>query len=84
MIWSTTLTNCTKHIWGSSKSRYVSKLCGSSMKHIYKSVATVFLQMTSSTREPKFLVVAGCLRGISALMINFTKTIEEGEMLCSI
>lgn len=47
-----------------------------------KSVVSVFLQMTSSTREPKLLVVAGCLRGIAALMINFTKT--EGEILCSI
>lgn len=38
-----------------------------------------FLQMTSSTKEPKLLVVAGCLRGITALMVNFTKTMEEGE-----
>ncbi|XP_056155309.1 DNA-dependent protein kinase catalytic subunit [Lampris incognitus] len=34
-------------------------------------------QMTSSTKEPKLLVVAGCLKGISALMVNFTKTMEE-------
>uniref|UniRef100_A0A3B4GU24 DNA-dependent protein kinase catalytic subunit n=1 Tax=Pundamilia nyererei TaxID=303518 RepID=A0A3B4GU24_9CICH len=34
-------------------------------------------QMTSSTKEPKLLVVAGCLRGITALMVNFTKTMEE-------
>ncbi|KAM3592965.1 uncharacterized protein V6R79_002700 [Siganus canaliculatus] len=34
-------------------------------------------QMTSSTREPKLIVVAGCLRGVSALMVNFTKTMEE-------
>ncbi|XP_069813698.1 DNA-dependent protein kinase catalytic subunit isoform X2 [Dendropsophus ebraccatus] len=34
-------------------------------------------QMTSSTRQPKFSVVAGCLRGLSALLINFTKTVEE-------
>ncbi|XP_029384585.1 DNA-dependent protein kinase catalytic subunit isoform X2 [Echeneis naucrates] len=34
-------------------------------------------QMTSSTKEPKLFVVAGCLRGITALMVNFTKTIEE-------
>lgn len=33
-------------------------------------------QMTSSTREPKLLVAAGCLRGITALMVNFTKTME--------
>lgn len=39
-------------------------------------------QMTSSTKEPKLLVVAGCLRGITALMVNFTKTMEEGGMLC--
>uniref|UniRef100_A0A3Q4MQ59 DNA-dependent protein kinase catalytic subunit n=1 Tax=Neolamprologus brichardi TaxID=32507 RepID=A0A3Q4MQ59_NEOBR len=36
-------------------------------------------QMTSSTKEPKLLVVAGCLRGITALMVNFTKTMEEGQ-----
>ncbi|XP_044149983.1 DNA-dependent protein kinase catalytic subunit isoform X2 [Bufo gargarizans] len=34
-------------------------------------------QMTSSTRQPKFAVVAGCLRGLSALLINFTKSVEE-------
>lgn len=34
-------------------------------------------QMTSSTKEPKLIVVAGCLRGVSALMVNFTKTMEE-------
>lgn len=33
--------------------------------------------MTSSTKEPKLLVVAGCLKGITALMVNFTKTMEE-------
>lgn len=41
-------------------------------------------QMTSSTKEPKLLVVAGCLRGITALMVNFTKTMEEGGMFASI
>lgn len=40
--------------------------------------------MTSSTKEPKLLVVAGCLRGITALMVNFAKTMEEGGMLCYI
>ncbi|TWW70550.1 DNA-dependent protein kinase catalytic subunit [Takifugu flavidus] len=34
-------------------------------------------QMTSATKEPKLLVVAGCLRGLSALMVNFPKTKEE-------
>uniref|UniRef100_A0A3B5Q0B1 DNA-dependent protein kinase catalytic subunit n=1 Tax=Xiphophorus maculatus TaxID=8083 RepID=A0A3B5Q0B1_XIPMA len=34
-------------------------------------------QMTSSTKEPKLLVVAGCLRGLTALMVNFAKTMEE-------
>ncbi|KAG9478931.1 hypothetical protein GDO78_012545 [Eleutherodactylus coqui] len=34
-------------------------------------------QMTSSTRQPKLAVVAGCLRGLSALLINFTKSVEE-------
>ncbi|XP_061121318.1 DNA-dependent protein kinase catalytic subunit isoform X2 [Syngnathus typhle] len=34
-------------------------------------------QMTSATKEPKLIVVAGCLRGITALMVNFTKTMEE-------
>ncbi|XP_029313652.1 DNA-dependent protein kinase catalytic subunit [Cottoperca gobio] len=34
-------------------------------------------QMTSSTKEPKLFVVGGCLRGITALMVNFTKTMEE-------
>ncbi|XP_068437827.1 DNA-dependent protein kinase catalytic subunit [Clinocottus analis] len=34
-------------------------------------------QMTSSTKEPKLFVVTGCLRGINALMVNFTKTMEE-------
>ncbi|KAK6293152.1 hypothetical protein J4Q44_G00366530 [Coregonus suidteri] len=34
-------------------------------------------QMTSSTKEPKLTVVAGCLRGITALMVNFTKSMED-------
>uniref|UniRef100_A0A8B9RNH4 DNA-dependent protein kinase catalytic subunit n=1 Tax=Astyanax mexicanus TaxID=7994 RepID=A0A8B9RNH4_ASTMX len=34
-------------------------------------------QMTSNTKEPKLPVVAGCLRGITALMVNFTKSMEE-------
>uniref|UniRef100_W5KIE9 DNA-dependent protein kinase catalytic subunit n=1 Tax=Astyanax mexicanus TaxID=7994 RepID=W5KIE9_ASTMX len=36
-------------------------------------------QMTSNTKEPKLPVVAGCLRGITALMVNFTKSMEEGR-----
>ncbi|XP_060788690.1 DNA-dependent protein kinase catalytic subunit-like isoform X1 [Neoarius graeffei] len=35
------------------------------------------VQMTSVTKEPKLPVVAGCLRGITALMVNFTKSVEE-------
>uniref|UniRef100_A0A6I8P9D2 DNA-dependent protein kinase catalytic subunit n=1 Tax=Ornithorhynchus anatinus TaxID=9258 RepID=A0A6I8P9D2_ORNAN len=35
------------------------------------------MQMTSSTREPKLPVVAGCLKGLSALMCNFTKSMDE-------
>ncbi|XP_066538129.1 DNA-dependent protein kinase catalytic subunit [Hoplias malabaricus] len=34
-------------------------------------------QMTSTTKEPKLPVVAGCLRGITALMVNFTKSMDE-------
>ncbi|XP_034562055.1 DNA-dependent protein kinase catalytic subunit [Notolabrus celidotus] len=34
-------------------------------------------QMTSATKEPKLIVVAGCLRGLTALMVNFSKTMEE-------
>ncbi|KAJ3611495.1 hypothetical protein NHX12_021510 [Muraenolepis orangiensis] len=34
-------------------------------------------QMTSSTKAPKLFVVAGCLRGVTALLVNFPKTMEE-------
>uniref|UniRef100_A0A8C3LKH7 DNA-dependent protein kinase catalytic subunit n=1 Tax=Chrysolophus pictus TaxID=9089 RepID=A0A8C3LKH7_CHRPC len=34
-------------------------------------------QMTSATRVPKLPVVAGCLRGLTALMYNFTKSVDE-------
>ncbi|KAM9626909.1 DNA-dependent protein kinase catalytic subunit isoform 2-T2 [Trichechus inunguis] len=34
-------------------------------------------QMTSTVREPKLPVVAGCLKGLSSLMCNFTKSMEE-------
>ncbi|XP_042320371.1 DNA-dependent protein kinase catalytic subunit [Sceloporus undulatus] len=34
-------------------------------------------QMTSATREPKFPIVAGCLKGLAALMYNFTKSMDE-------
>ncbi|XP_004680100.1 PREDICTED: DNA-dependent protein kinase catalytic subunit [Condylura cristata] len=38
-------------------------------------------QMTSTVREPKLLVVAGCLKGLSSLMCNFTKTMEEDAQM---
>ncbi|XP_053414339.1 DNA-dependent protein kinase catalytic subunit [Nycticebus coucang] len=34
-------------------------------------------QMTSAIREPKLPVVAGCLKGLSSLLCNFTKSVEE-------
>ncbi|XP_066480516.1 DNA-dependent protein kinase catalytic subunit [Tiliqua scincoides] len=34
-------------------------------------------QMTSTVREPKFPVVAGCLKGLTSLMYNFTKSMDE-------
>ncbi|XP_045311337.1 DNA-dependent protein kinase catalytic subunit isoform X1 [Leopardus geoffroyi] len=35
------------------------------------------IQMTSALREPKLPVLAGCLKGLSSLMCNFTKSMEE-------
>ena len=35
-------------------------------------------QMTSTVREPKLAVLAGCLKGLASLMCNFTKSMEEG------
>ncbi|KAK9971873.1 hypothetical protein ABG768_025216 [Culter alburnus] len=37
-------------------------------------------QMTSTTKEPKLPLVAGCLKGITALMVNFTKSMEEDSV----
>ncbi|XP_013210333.1 DNA-dependent protein kinase catalytic subunit [Microtus ochrogaster] len=34
-------------------------------------------QMTSAVREPRFPVLAGCLKGLSSLLCNFTKSVEE-------
>ncbi|KAL1788740.1 DNA-dependent protein kinase catalytic subunit isoform X1 [Sigmodon hispidus] len=34
-------------------------------------------QMTSTVREPKFPVLAGCLKGLTSLLCNFTKSMEE-------
>ncbi|XP_075405763.1 DNA-dependent protein kinase catalytic subunit [Tenrec ecaudatus] len=34
-------------------------------------------QMTSTVREPKLPVVAGCLKGLTSLLCNFTKSTEE-------
>lgn len=34
--------------------------------------------MTSTVREPKLAVLAGCLKGLASLMCNFTKSMEEG------
>lgn len=36
--------------------------------------------MTSATRAPKLPVVVGCLRGLAALMYNFTKSVDEGML----
>uniref|UniRef100_F6W6L3 DNA-dependent protein kinase catalytic subunit n=1 Tax=Monodelphis domestica TaxID=13616 RepID=F6W6L3_MONDO len=38
-------------------------------------------QMTSATREPKLPVVAGCLKGLSSLMYNFTKSMDEDPQM---
>ncbi|XP_075350728.1 DNA-dependent protein kinase catalytic subunit isoform X2 [Mycteria americana] len=38
-------------------------------------------QMTSATRGPKLPVVAGCLRGLAALMYNFTKSVDEDPQI---
>ncbi|XP_013928118.1 PREDICTED: DNA-dependent protein kinase catalytic subunit [Thamnophis sirtalis] len=35
------------------------------------------VQMTSATKQPKFPIVAGCLKGLTALMNNFTKSMDE-------
>uniref|UniRef100_A0A670Y1A7 DNA-dependent protein kinase catalytic subunit n=1 Tax=Pseudonaja textilis TaxID=8673 RepID=A0A670Y1A7_PSETE len=35
------------------------------------------VQMTSATRQTKFPIVAGCLKGLTALMYNFTKSMDE-------
>ncbi|KAM6458275.1 DNA-dependent protein kinase catalytic subunit isoform 2-T2 [Liasis olivaceus] len=35
------------------------------------------IQMTSATRQPKFSLVGGCLKGLTALMHNFTKAMDE-------
>ncbi len=55
------------------------------VKCVFVCVRLFFLmllfQMTSLTKEPKLFVVAGCLRGLTALMVNFTKTMDEGGML---
>ncbi|XP_069477126.1 DNA-dependent protein kinase catalytic subunit [Ambystoma mexicanum] len=34
-------------------------------------------QMTSGTREPKLSLVAGCLKGLTALLLNFTKSVDD-------
>lgn len=34
--------------------------------------------MTSLTKEPKLPVVAGCLKGLTSLMVHFTKCMDEG------
>lgn len=39
-------------------------------------------QMTSTVREPKFPVLAGCLKGLSSLLCNFTKSMEEDFLCC--
>ncbi|MBZ3885751.1 DNA-dependent protein kinase catalytic subunit [Sciurus carolinensis] len=37
-------------------------------------------QMTSAVREPKLPVLAGCLKGLSSLLCNFTKSMEEAGL----
>ncbi|XP_028826126.1 DNA-dependent protein kinase catalytic subunit isoform X2 [Denticeps clupeoides] len=54
-----------------------SEMVGNSDKLFKAYLGELKGQMTSSTREPKLPVVAGCLRGITALMVNFTKSVEE-------
>ncbi|XP_077979786.1 DNA-dependent protein kinase catalytic subunit-like [Glandiceps talaboti] len=35
-------------------------------------------QMTSKTKQPDFLVIAGCLMGLSHYLVHFTQSVEEG------
>ncbi|XP_060247015.1 DNA-dependent protein kinase catalytic subunit isoform X1 [Meriones unguiculatus] len=39
------------------------------------------IQMTSTVREPKFPVLAGCLKGLSSLLCNFTKSTDEDPQM---
>ncbi|XP_072855016.2 DNA-dependent protein kinase catalytic subunit [Pogona vitticeps] len=54
-----------------------SDMLGNSEKLFRAYLGELKTQMTSATREPKFPVVAGCLKGLTALMYNFTKSMEE-------
>ncbi|XP_078072249.1 DNA-dependent protein kinase catalytic subunit isoform X3 [Mustelus asterias] len=53
------------------------EMLGNSEKLYRAYLSELKTQMTSATRGPKLLVVSGCLRGLIALMVNFTKSVEE-------
>nr|XP_033789602.1 DNA-dependent protein kinase catalytic subunit isoform X2 [Geotrypetes seraphini] len=57
--------------WGSWE-KYNLQTCLTTQKNF-----SGHIWMTSTTREPKLSVVAGCLKGLAALMINFTKSMDE-------
>lgn len=76
--WPTTRTNSSKPIEGSLKNRCDSLKLNWLFCHSYFCLH-FFLQMTSTTNKPKLIVVAGCFRGITSLMVNFTNATEEGQ-----
>uniref|UniRef100_A0A8D0GIE8 DNA-dependent protein kinase catalytic subunit n=1 Tax=Sphenodon punctatus TaxID=8508 RepID=A0A8D0GIE8_SPHPU len=54
-----------------------SDMLGSSEKLFRAFLGELKTQMTSATREPKLSLVAGCLKGLTSLMYNFTKSMED-------
>lgn len=63
---------------GQVKTSYPIFIWKSDLICMYRSSKINGFQMKSTTKEPKLPVVAGCLKGITALMVNFTKSMEEG------
>jgi len=37
-----------------------------------------YWQMTSKAKKPDMPIIAGCLRGLTSYLTNFTQSVEEG------
>ncbi|KAI0227633.1 DNA-dependent protein kinase catalytic subunit [Lamellibrachia satsuma] len=66
------------HLLGVFAETYPSVMVTYSDRLLNVYVRTLKAEMTAKTKKPEFSVIAGCLQGLSCLLVHFTQSAEEG------